>query len=101
MTLLRCVGGPHDNQSVTVKDDEKFIKLSKITSPEFDVGFGPTLGGVYTETTYSVRHVTVADRRTEQEKREGFPRRPVFIIYLAPADWTDEQAIRHQFAKSR
>jgi hypothetical protein len=87
MTVLKCVGGPHDGEWHSVGDGHTDL----VIQPRFDL-----LGAdaVMTLTRYTVRTLSMY-----VDALDGSNVVADEIRYLAPEEWSDMQAVRHQFSK--
>ena len=89
---LKCVGGPHDGEWRDIRDGERDVILSRNTSPPISINEPPE--NWPESVTIEKSHYTV---RAIWEGRSGKPMQTV--QFLSPVEWTDAQAIIHQFKK--
>lgn len=98
---MKCVGGPHDGEWRDVRDGDKNVILNRSTSPPVSISDPPETWSdsvTIEQSHYTVRYICGTHER-ERDAMTGHRVPHRVVEFLAPVEWTDEQAIRHQFSK--
>lgn len=101
---LKCVGGPHDGEMHDIHEGDRDIMLARDTLPPISVlsPFEASSELFTVEQSHYTRRYICGTIETSKRERAALVGHYVpyrIIEFLAPVDWTDEQAIRHQFHK--
>lgn len=91
--MPKCVGGPADGKDYAIPKGSRYIEIYESRIPK-DFSWKLYMAPEKLEDLVAIESTV-----TPYTLRYLRGSKDLVIEYLTPADWTDEQAIRHQFSK--
>jgi hypothetical protein len=88
---IRCVGGLHDGEWHDIDPRKNDVVLHKPTPIDIHQAVITRMSAApfFEQTRYTVRRICASDHDERYD----------VVTFLAPENWSDPEAIRHQFAK--
>lgn len=90
MPYLKCIGGPHDGLQYMVEDGRRDLIVQSIEPEAYVLDSSRQI--IPAAVSATLERYTVRELRTNDFRGDR-----TFIRFLAPAEWSDEKAILHQF----